>query len=95
MKKTFLLAGALFAILFSSCEDNFPQRITNPDAATPPTAAEFTAMRTAAYNNLKQEFTADASQPSIGFTSEKRCRSYYLQQLFDQERSSSNRRDRH
>jgi hypothetical protein len=71
MKKTLLLAGALFAFLLTSCEDNFPERTTSPDAATPPTATEFTALRTAAYNNLKQEFTADASQPSIGFTSEK------------------------
>lgn len=70
MKKTFLLANALLAFLFISCEDNFPERTTNPDATTPPTAAEFTAMRTAAYNNLKQEFSFDAGD-NFTFTSEK------------------------
>jgi hypothetical protein len=70
MKKTFLLTGALLAFLFVSCEDNFPEKTTNPDATTPPTATEFTALRTAAYNNLKQEFTFDAGD-TYTFISEK------------------------
>lgn len=69
MKKTLFFAGTLLAVLFISCEDNFPEQ-TDINNFTPPTAEQFTTLRSAAYSNLKQEFSFDAAQ-GYTFISEK------------------------
>lgn len=52
--------------LLVSCGDDDPGIANNN---TVPSAQNFTQLKTLAYNNLKQEFTGNASNPSVTFTS--------------------------
>ena len=87
MKRKIILlpALALFAF-FTACEyepvqvvgpvENTPENPTNPnpevpETPVPPTAAAFNALQEEALENLKQEFTFDASQSVVTLTSEK------------------------
>ncbi|RYD93433.1 MAG: hypothetical protein EOP54_19185 [Sphingobacteriales bacterium] len=72
MKKKIFTAACFMlsaAILFTSCEDD-EAGVRGPIFDVP-TNQEFADLRTTAYNNIKQEFTIDVSQPYTSFTSQK------------------------
>lgn len=85
-RKILLLPALLLFAFFSACdyepvdivtpEENIPENPSNPNPEVPetpeaPTAAEFNALHEEALENLKQEFTFDASLSVVTFTSEK------------------------
>jgi hypothetical protein len=82
MKRKILLlpALALFAI-FSACdyepvdvvtpEENIPENPGEPTAPEVPTSQQFHSLQDTALENIKQEFTFDASQSSVTLTSAK------------------------
>lgn len=83
MKRKILLLSALTLFSFlTACDyepvditpvENTPENPNNPNPEVPevPTAAEFNALHQTALENIKQEFTFDASQSMITLTSEK------------------------
>lgn len=83
MKRKILLLSALALFSFlTACDyepvditpvENNPENPNNPNPEVPevPTAAEFNALQETALENIKQEFTFDASQSMITLTSEK------------------------
>lgn len=69
MKKvTLIIKMAAIALFLTSCSDD-DDGTTYPDFI-PPTATEFNALRTHAYNNIKQEFIFDAADGAVSLTSE-------------------------
>lgn len=66
-KKSILFSIVMLAGLFTSCDDDMGYEAP----VTGPSAQQFGALRTAAYNNLIQEFTFAANDEVVTFTSQK------------------------